>query len=115
MTGDASSETERLERDDSAPHGRTVHIPVNSFENDCRESWVRVERKVDRLLGSQGKTETVAAVLGEKVGNLEKWRDEQMNNHSQVAVGIKLAVASAVASPIVMLAIHLFTRHQAGG
>lgn len=104
------SETERLERDESPPQG--MRVPVHSFDSDCREAWARVERKVDRLLNSQGRADTAAAVLSEKVTNLEKWRDEQMNNHSQVAIGIKLAVASAVVSPLVMLTIHLLTRHS---
>jgi hypothetical protein len=108
MSGE-QSDTERLERDDSPPHGR--HIPVASFETDCREAWSRVERKVDRVLGTQGRTATDVAVQDEKIKNLEKWRDEQMSNRSQFAVGMKIAVASAIGSPLVMLGIHLFTRH----
>ena len=68
---------------------------------------------MDRLLGSQGRADTATAVITEKVTNLEKWRDEQMNSRSQVAVGIKLAVASAVASPIILVIIHfIITRHS---
>ena len=112
---DAHSDTERLEADDSPPHGRSVHhVPVSSFDSDCREAWARVERKVDRLLGSQGRTETAAAVIDERVKNLEKWRDELMSVRAQSSMGIRFAIIGSIAGPVLMLTIHLLTMHAKG-
>lgn len=104
--------TDRLERDDSTPRGHRV--PVTSYESDCRDAWQRVDRKLDRLIADQNHGDTKAAVIAEKVKQLEGWRDERMAATSQASMGVRFAIIGSIAGPLLMLGIHILSVHAKG-
>lgn len=90
--------------DDTTPRG------VDWGSHECRAGIRRMEGKIDRVLVDIGTHNVSVAVLATEIDAIKKWQADQDASRSQVSLGVKSAIASAVASPIVMLGISFLHR-----